>query len=162
MNNEKNNNPNINNDNNNNQNIENNQQIQNNNNQNIDNKTEVSNTSNKQEEGLQNEKIQKVKKTYTYLVVIGLIFAFLRLPYLSNMYLKHSSYLYKTNLYYLLLGILAIITYIITVFLNSESKKKYVLGLISGILTLITGNLISALIGLLLIIDSIRAIRNIK
>ena len=115
----------------------------------------------------QNVQLQKVKKTYKILIIISLILAIIRIPFLASDYLKYRKYIYylydgRKELFLLILGIISILMHIITIIMNENKKVKYILGLMSGLLAVFTGNIFACLFGILIIIDSIRAIRNIK
>lgn len=109
------------------------------------------------------KKFEKVRKTYMLLTIVGLILSAIRIPYLLAEYKNNvfiSDNIFDSILF--ILGILCIIFYIFTLVLNNKKKSKYVFGIISGVLSILTGNMFAVLFGVLLVIDSIVAIRCLK
>ena len=108
-------------------------------------------------------KLEKIKKTYLILTIIGLIFAILRIPYLFNEYFGVHQFLRDSfDLISFFAGIGVVVTYALAIGLNNNQKIKYIFGLISGIITFFTGNLLACIVGILLIVDSIYPIKHIK
>lgn len=108
-------------------------------------------------------KLEKTKKSHMILSIIGLVLSVLRTPYLYNEYIRSINYSGETfNLLLLIVGLIAIILYVVIFILKSNKKSKYVVGFIAGIMTFISGSILGNLVGILLAIDSGRLIKLTK
>ncbi len=110
------------------------------------------NNMNQQEKN--NKKENKIK-SLDVLIIIGFVLSIIRIPYLLNevgiKYGFMTTEILDTVM--LILGVVCIITFVLSLIFK---RKLFIINLLSGILLFITGDILGNIIGILIIIDSIR------
>lgn len=101
-----------------------------------------------------NEFKEKTKNSFLILCVISLADTILRIPYLVE-----SANRGGLENVFLVIGIIACVMALLTVVLNKQNKLAGILGIITGILMFLSGSIIGNILGILLLIDSIRQLR---
>jgi len=101
-------------------------------------------------------KNEKKIKSLDVLIIIGLILSIIRIPYLLNEAGMKYSFMTTEmfDIVMLTLGIVCIVTFVLSLILK---RKIFIINLLSGLLLLFTGDILGNIIGILIIIDSIRS-----
>ena len=89
------------------------------------------------------------------LSIIGFVLSIIRIPYLLNeVGIKYGFMTTEMlDIVMLILGVVCIITFVLSLIFK---RKLFIINLLSGILLFITGDILGNIIGILIIIDSIR------
>ncbi|MBR2678942.1 MAG: hypothetical protein IKE63_05950 [Bacilli bacterium] len=121
-------------------------------NQNNDN---IDNTNNNTVQQEDNNKKDKSIKSLTALLIIGLVLSIIRIPHLLEKAGAEYNFMDTDvfSLVMLVLGAICIVAFVLSLIFKN---KNFIINIISGILLFVTGSIIGNIIGILIIIDSIR------